>query len=361
MEEEIKPQRPKWRRIVLIVICVILALLLSVMIFLTAYVHHLLSLVTYDENSILHATLSPEELEALRSDPDYDPNFTGPNVAPEDVPANTIPSTPQEELASESIINIMLIGQDRRPGQTRQRSDSMILCSFNTKNNTLTMISFLRDTYIAEIPGIAGNPNYQWANKSDKLNAAFAFGGTKMLNETLALYFGVHVDANIVVDFEGFKGIIDMLGGVDISLTKAEVNHLNTTKYWNLVVGNNHLNGEEALAYSRIRKIDRDAMRAQRQRNVLAALINAYMNKSTGEMLILAKDILASGFIQTDMSAEEVLDYTSRLFPKLATATINNLQIPADGTYTSMTVGNVTATKVCDFEANRKLLEQVLQ
>jgi anionic cell wall polymer biosynthesis LytR-Cps2A-Psr (LCP) family protein len=102
-------------------------------------------------------------------------------------------------------------------------------------------------------------------------------------------------------------------------------------------------------------------MRAQRQRKVLTALIDAYKNKSTGEMLILAKDILSSGFIQTDMTAEEVLDYISRLFPKLATTTINHLQIPADGTYTSMTVGNITATKVCDFEANRKLLEQVLQ
>ena len=123
----------------------------------------------------------------------------------------------------------------------------------------------------------------------------------------------------------------------------------------------NHLTGEQALVYARIRKIDMDAKRAQRQRNVIIALINAYKDKSLPEMLTLTTKILESGFIKTDMSPKEVLDYVSKLFPKLATTTISNLQIPADGTYTSMTVGNITATKVCDFEANRKLLEQVLQ
>ena len=78
-------------------------------------------------------------------------------------------------------------------------------------------------------------------------------------------------------------------------------------------------------------------------------------------MLTLTSKILESGFIQTDMTSAEVLEYVSKLFPKLKNTTINNLQIPADGTYESMTVGNITATKVCDFEVNRKLLQDVLQ
>ena len=348
------PLRISWQRVSLSILCVILALVLFVMLFATAYVHHLLDLVTNSNNDDLFATIDP--LATVPPDPDHDPDFSGPTVHPSDVTVNTIPSQPAGSLQTEGIINIMLIGEDRRPGQGRQRSDSMILCSFNTKPNTITMISFLRDTYIPQIPGF----------KAEKLNAAYAKGGVNMLDQTLAAYFGVHVDANIAVQFDGFKGIIDMLGGVDIELTKKEVNHLNQNadiygNSWNLKVGMNHLNGEQALAYSRIRKIDMDAMRAQRQRKVLTALINAYKSKPVGEMLTLASDILKTGFVQTDMTSSEVLSYVSQLFPMLATATINSQQIPAEGTYSSVNVGNVTATKVCDFEVNRKILEKIFQ
>ena len=343
------PLRISWQRVSLSILCVILALVLFVMLFATAYVHHLLDLVTGNNNDDLTATIDPTA--TIPPDDDHDPDFSGPTVHPSDVTVNTIPSQPAGSLQTEGIINIMLIGEDRRPGQGRQRSDSMILCSFNTKTNTITMISFLRDTYIPQIPGF----------KAEKLNAAYAKGGVNMLDQTLAAYFGVHVDANIAVQFDGFKGIIDMLGGVDIELTKKEVNHLNSENGWDLKVGMNHLDGEKALAYSRIRKIDMDAMRAQRQRKVLTALINAYKSKPVGEMLTLASDILKTGFVQTDMTSSEVLSYVSQLFPMLATATINSQQIPAEGTYSSVNVGNVTATKVCDFEVNRKILEKIFQ
>lgn len=339
------PAQVSWQRIVLIVLCVILAVVLFVMLFATAYVHHLLGLVTGNDDS-LNATLSPEDLSAVASDPDYNPNFTGPSVGHDEVTQPTVPAPTDNE----DIINILLVGEDRRPGQGRQRSDSMILCSFNTKTNTLTMISFLRDTYISNIPGY-------WA---DKLNAAYAFGGAKTLKQTLAQYFGVHVDACVAVQFDGFKGIIDMLGGVDIELTEKEANWLNKEYGWHLTAGMRHLNGAEALGYSRIRKIDMDAKRAERQRKVLTSLINAYKNKPLTEMLTLTTDILETGFLQTDMSSSEALNYVKTLFPMLATTTINSQQIPAAGTYQEMSVGNITATKVCDLEANRKILQQIL-
>lgn len=343
------PMRISWQRVSLTVLCVILALVLFVLLFATAYVHHLLSLITVDPDNSLHETLSPEQLATATDD--YDPSFTGPSVGHEDVTQATLPSVPKEDLKVDGIINIMLIGEDRRPGESRQRSDSMILCSFNTNKNTITMISFLRDTYISQIPGY-------WA---EKLNAAYCFGGTKTLDQTLAVYFGVHVDANIAVDFDGFKDIIDLLGGVDIELTQKEVDHLNSWYGWNLSSGMNHLDGERALAYSRIRKIDMDAIRAQRQRNVLTALINAYKSKSATQMLTLASQILQTGCIQTDMTSDEVLEYVSALFPMLSTATINSQQIPAAGTYTEMTVGKISYAKVADLEVNRKILQQILQ
>ena len=352
MDQNNSPRRPVWRRVVLVILCVLLALVLAVIIFATTYIHHLLGLVTGGDNSSLNETLSSEQLASLASDPDeYDPNNTLPTIHPSDVPDQTVNSEPSENLQTEGIINIMLVGEDRKSGQKRQRSDSMILCSFNSNKNTITMISFLRDTYIPKIPGY-------WA---DKMNAAYAYGGINCLDETLATYFGVHVDANVVVQFDGFEAIIDMLGGVDIELTSKEVNHLNQHYGWNLSAGMSRLNGKEALAYSRIRQIDMDAMRAQRQRKVLTALINAYKSKPVGEMLTLASEILQKGYVQTDMTPNEVLNYVSKLFPMLATATINNQQIPADGTYSSVNVGRVTSTKVCDFDVNRKILQEIFQ
>lgn len=338
--------RNTWQRVLLSILCIFLAAVLTVMVAGTAYVNHLLGLVADNGNNSINATLSSEELEIATSDPDYDPFFTGPST--ESVSQATVPGAQKNE----DIINILLIGEDRKGESTRQRSDSMILCSFNKKTHTLTMISFLRDIYISEIPGY-------WA---DKLNAAYQYGGARTLNQTLAAYFGVHVDANIAVQFEGFIGIIDMLGGVDIDLTVEEANYINENNLmgWCVQPGINHLNGEQALFYSRIRVIDMDAKRAQRQRNVLAALLEVYKSKSLPEMIGLSTSILETGFIQTDMSADQITDYVRELFPILSGLKINNQQIPVEGSYENMKVGWVVDAKVCDLERNRRILKEIL-
>ena len=268
------PKNISWQKISLIALCSVLAVVLTVLIAATAYVNHLLGMITVD-GSYTDETLSSSQINDL-TEPPY--TGTGPTVHPDDV---TIATTPHDEpvvdMSDQGIINIMLVGEDRRPGEGRQRSDSMILCCFNLNNNTLTMISFLRDSYVS-IPGYS----------PEKMNAAYAHGGFNLLDQTMALNFGVHVNANVSVDFSGFQEIIDLLGGVDISLTEKEANYLNSVYGWDLSPGMQHMDGSLALAYSRIRKIDWDAKRAERQRNVLTALINRYKSKSLPEMLSLA-------------------------------------------------------------------------
>ena len=329
------------------VLCILLTLILSAMLFATAYIQYLLSLVSDDGSN--QETL-PHHIAATATEPeDLTTQFTGPSV-PHTTLA-TLPSAPSEDHKTAGIINILITGEDRLPGQDRQRSDSMILCSFNTEKNTFTMISFLRDTYVA-IPGY-------W---SEKLNAAYQYGGANTLNETLAANFGVHVDGNVMVDFDGFVGVIDLLGGVDINLTQAEVAYLNGAYYtWNLKPGTQRLNGEQALAYSRIRKIDADAYRAQRQRKVITSLINRYKSLSVSEMITLTTQILESGFIKTNMSSSEIINYVTQLFPMFTSATINNQQIPMNGTYEEMSVGNLTYCKVPDLVENRKILDAILK
>ena len=286
---------------------------------------------------------------------------TTPPTEPPTTPPTTKPENPTPSLDTvygDHLVNILLIGQDRRQGQGRQRSDSMILVSINKSNSTITLTSFMRDQYV-RIPGY--NPN--------KLNAAYAFGGMKLLAQTLELNFGVKVDGMIEVDFSGFENIITLLGGVKVTLTKAEAKYLNDlydVRYLDspVVVGENLLNAKQALVYVGLREIDTDYHRASRQRNVIIGLIEAYRDLPLDKMLSLLDEILP--LITTDMSNAKILNYAMACFPMLSTAKIQTLRIPLEGTF----IGGLVEVREgfygwfqynIDFEANKKALFEVFR
>lgn len=250
--------------------------------------------------------------------------------------------TPSQHAIGEEqdLVNILLIGQDRRSGESRQRSDSMILVTFDKNRRTITMTSFLRDLYV-QIPGYDGN----------RLNAAYAFGGMELLDETLETNFGVQVDANIEVDFSGFSSIIDTLGGVDINLTQAEAD------YMGLSAGLQHMDGETALSYARIRYIDSDFGRTERQRNVLTSVYQNIRTLPITQIYALIDTIFP--LLTTDMTNAQIVSRAADLFPMLAGSSLVSCQIPADGTYTYNTVRGMSVITP-DFEANREILKETL-
>ena len=324
------PNSPMWQKVALSVLCVVLALILIAMLFVTAYANRLMGLIN-------------------RVPTGDSPEFSNYPTLPQDSQQSTADLVPPNEMIKhEGVVNILLVGQDRQPGEPRQRSDAMILMSCNLTTGNITMISFLRDSYVY-IPGYRDN----------KLNAAYVYGGFECLNQTLAVNFGIHVDANVEVDFDGFRGIIDLLGGVDISLTQAEVHYLRDLGYTGLQVGMNHMNGDLALEYSRIRKIDSDAARAGRQRTVITALINKYKDQSLADMLGLLERILP--LITTDMTNDQIVTYIWDLSPLLSTAQLGAQQIPAAGTFENTHVGDIRDAKVMDMAANREILRKLLE
>ena len=343
-----------WKNISLIVLCVILALILVGLIFATSYIHYLINLTGTIVDPSDDETY-PSDYWATETTETFDPDDTGEIEDPTNITINTIPSIDLDDLDRDGIINILLVGQDRREGEPRQRSDSMILCTFNTNKNTFTLTSFLRDTYVY-IPGHGNN----------KMNAAYAWGGFSLLNETLMVNFGVHVDANVEVDFQGFIGIIDLLGGVDIDLTAKEAAYMNKHKgfeynkdeVWNLVEGVNHLNADQALAYARIRKLDSDFIRTQRQRTVLMALLNKYKSQDLATMLGLLDDILP--LIKTNMTNQEIIGYVVNLFPMMLNANLSTQHIPAYGTYTEKKIQGIGSSLVPNLEKNRDILAEIL-
>ena len=342
-----------WQRTLLIALCSVLAVIFIVLVIGTAYVYNMLNrLGRVDPDN--QETLSDSQVENMMSnDPDLetiDPNSTETIPHIDDVGV-TDDIGFVAERHGDHVINILLVGQDRREGEGRQRSDSMILVSFNTKKNTITLTSFMRDQYV-QIPGYLNN----------KLNAAYAFGGFKLLNATLEKNFGVFVDGNVEVDFFSFAAVVDMLGGVEINLTQAEVEHLYLSYGWTFNVGPQILNGEQALAYSRIRAIDSDYRRAERQRTVLVNLLERYKDQTPATMLSILQEILP--MVITDMSNSQILSLAGDLLPMISTATVSNLRIPVDGTFQQGDVQVRDGLKNwfqynIDFAANYQILQMV--
>ena len=313
----------------------------------------IVSLAAYAYNNILgkinrvdgsEVTLSQEEIEAIENETDPPEELTG-DLDEHD---GVLDENADLIAKGDHIINILLIGQDRRPGETRARSDSMILCTIDTREKTLVMTSFLRDLYV-DIPDWNGR-TYQ----DNRLNACYAFGGMGMLDLALEKNFGIQVDHNLEVDFSGFSEIIKIFGGVTIDLTRAEANYLGG----GLKEGTNFLNPEQALAYSRIRYLDSDFGRTNRQRNVLTALFNSIKTMNSDQLSQLINNILP--MITTDMTNADITGYMVKLIPILPELEISTQHIPAPGTYKSCYVRGM-AVLVPDLEANRAILRETLE
>ena len=334
-----------WQRVALSALCLFLAFVLFVMIFVTAFVERALGSILVD-GSGADGTLPPGAM----TDPTLPSDFTGVTIPPESIP---IPTAPKDFLQHEQLINIMLVGQDRRPEENyRTRSDSMILCTFNLKDNTLTMTSFMRDMYV-QIPGHGGN----------KMNAAYQWGGMSLLSETMMLNFGIHVDAFVEVDFSGFESVINALGGIDVPLSATEAKYMNSNYGWTLKEGVNHLNGRQALNYSRIRMVptingtSNDFGRTERQRRVLTIVLNDCKNLSASGAYSLVNELIP--MVRTDMTRDEIFNYFLTLFPMLVNTELNTQRIPIDGSYELAWVGSLDVV-LPDLEINRQYLYDTL-
>ncbi len=352
-------QKPKkkatWKKVLLILLLSLLLLIVAAVAAVGLYMNYLLGRVTpYDPSE--DVTISMEEAEQLvQEDPEavtLDPDSTEDIPDLEELP--TVPEEPTDPMDAvnwDNVINIMLVGQDRRPGQGRQRSDTMILLTVNKSTGTITLTSFMRDQYV-RIPGY----------KNNKLNAAYAFGGVSLMNETLETNFGVRVDGNVEVDFNSFQKLIDRLGGVDIKLTKKEASYLNAACGQDWSAGTHRLNGSQALVYARLREIDSDYNRAQRQRNVISSLIRRYQELPVTEMITMLEDVLP--LVKTNMTKGQIIDYAMEVAPILPGANLETMRIPVDGTFRSG-IARVRAGLAAwfqydiDFAANREALRKI--
>jgi len=196
-----------------------------------------------------------------------------------------------------NIENILVLGTDSRDvTRERGRSDAIIILSYNKKTGAIKMVSVLRDCLVP-IEGRGWN----------RITAAYSFDGVGLAVNTVNRLFDLDIQRFVVVDFNGVTDFIDRAGGVTISLTQKEVDYLTNysggkVKY---NVGPNNFNGDRALAYMRIRKIDSDFKRTERQRNVIVTLAKKILSeKSLAEIYDLTD--FAFGLVKTNISLTEL-------------------------------------------------------
>lgn len=226
------------------------------------------------------------------------------------------------------IENILLIGLDGTNDKFPKRSDTMIILTIDKLNKSLKLTSLARDTLV-KIPG----------RGEEKLTHAYAYGQEELLMQTINENFDLDIKDYAVVNFKSFIDIVDIIGGVDINVNEKEIHHLNEvikecygvnhedTKNIEYITssGNHNLNGYQALAYARIRKLDTIYKRDERQRLILTNIAHKLSDVSISKYLQIAKSILRH--IKVNIALNKIIDLAF-IAHELASYDISQLEFP---------------------------------
>lgn len=214
-----------------------------------------------------------------------------------------------DSYTEKEIYNILLIGKDGI-GEKTSRADTMIILTVDNKHKGLKLTSIARDTLVY-IPG----------KGYDKINHSFYYGGCELLLKTIKNNFDLDVKDYAIVDFKSFVDVINVLGGVDVNIEDREIDGLNKVidACYGLEIenkgnnieyitssGNHLLNGYQALAYCRLRKIDNCFYRDARQRKVLESLASKLSKVSVFKYPELIKILLKH--VKVNISPDKILD-----------------------------------------------------
>lgn len=199
--------------------------------------------------------------------------------------------------------NIVVLGVDERPSEEDTgRSDTLFVVMLDSDNNNVSLLSVPRDTRV-KIPG------YGW----DKINHAFAFGGHKLTQQTTEELLGIRINNYVMIDFKGFKGLVDAIGGVDIEVEKP----MSYYDEWDgftidLAPGMQHMDGDKAIQYVRYRDEEGDIGRIRRQQKFLKAV---YSKVTSVEIIPKLPALVeqANKMVDTDLSIGDMMDLAQAL------------------------------------------------
>lgn len=375
-----RPKQSRWHRLpkggraAVVVLGVVVLLVVAAFL----YVNGKLDLLRYNDGSV-------SEMGEIGAEEDQDLDGTGLTHTEADM---AVPEG--SPFADEDVLNILLVGTDERTEAVNDadafthlnqldgtedttefsddaRADSMILVSMDIKDHIIRLVSIERGTGVPIL--LDGyEDQYDW------ITHTFRYGGPKLTMKTVEECFNIEVDHFVRVNFNSFVQIVNAVGGVDIDITEMEAKALNWEVPSNsmLIVnhvdpGLNHFDGYTALQYARLRKIDNDWKRVERQRTVIEAVLDQVKNASVMELDNLLNTVLP--LIQTNFTKTEIAALLVQL-PGFLGCDVQQMSLPLQGTYGVRTgmdnrlmydpdwVVNIKALQ--DFLYNDKTAEEVI-
>ncbi|MDO5545524.1 MAG: LCP family protein [Eubacteriales bacterium] len=251
----------------------------------------------------------------------------------------TTEETTRPPMSADDIINILVVGQASRAGEEGRMADSTMLVSINTYTEEVTVFSILRDSLV----NLPAYKNLKGGKAKFTMCYALGYqqngtvGAMEMTNICLKDNFGIEVDYNIEVSFDGFIRMIDYLNGVELELTEAEADYLNKdTLYVQRTIepGVQVLQGMEALSYARMRKAagdgESDIKRTERQRKLVASLLEKFRYMSLSELNGWIDELLP--MVTTTMTPSDVTRLAAKILPMVSRLTMTGETVPVGKT-----------------------------
>ena len=256
-----------------------------------------------------------------------------------------------EARVQDNVLNILILGTDERTVEfSSARADAILIMSLNLDDYSAKLVSLERGMGVPILEG-EHEGQYDW------LTHCFRYGGASLMLKEVQTCFNVDVSHYVRVNFTSVKNIVDLLGGVDVELSYAEAEYLSVGDGFDVSAGMNHLNGEAALAYARLRAIDSDWNRIKRQRTVIQACVNNLKQADLLTLNELCDTILP--YIQTNFTKLEIVQLMTEA-PHFLGVQFEQMTIPAEGTYGGMIGMQGRALFSVDFETNAKILNDYL-
>lgn len=263
--------------------------------------------------------------------------------------------------------NILLLGQDSRTANKNERTDTMVVASINADTGEIKLTSLMRDMYV-DIP----------ERGTQKLNNANYYGGPELAMKTINQNFKLNISEYVIVNFVNFPYIIEKLGGIYVDITEAEMNGINELVQDSIKLGRKlkldesaldnslldtygtgtKLTGRQALSYSRLRSIDSDFQRTQRQRRVLEAILDRVKDITNPmELLSLGTDLLK--YVETNINLPSMVGLATTVFTK-GISGMAEMRLPVEGSYKGETRDGTWGIYDMDLQANVTALHQFI-
>ena len=263
-------------------------------------------------------------------------------------------------------INVLLLGTDERVPLRNARTDTMIICSINTKNGEVKLTSIMRDLAVEF-------KNVGKYSGTYRINSANYFGGPEYAMKIVNECFGMNIQHYASVNFFGFQKIAQALGGIEVDISEAEMKVINRKAVNQAKIGrsagvdesdqineyletygpNTHLNGRQTLAYARVRGTDSDFTRAERQRTVLIKLMQKLKGKSAAEIIALVASLADN--VSTNMDLNKITEIAITVLSS-GLSDVETMRLPVNGTYKEERRNNQAMHYDCDWAYNSREL-----